>query len=181
MRCLIARTPSTQRIFWVCEFKTKICQCFLCGVTSLSGGGGERGLFQKDVPPRLHLGWVGGSLRTVKPSPWPHSGFILPSTKKMVIHGYECPRVVKRRVDDDDKILMSSSFLITMQVFTPSEGASERSPPMGPASQPASQVGDKLMGWQMNRNVRIPGDSSAARELREDLFKPSRQKKKKKP
>jgi hypothetical protein len=34
------------------------------------------------------------------------------------------------------------------------------------------------MGWQMNRNVRIPGDSSAARELREDLFKPSRRKKK---
>jgi hypothetical protein len=32
---------------------------------------------------------------------------------------------------------MSSSFLITMQVFTPSEGASERSPPMGPASRPA--------------------------------------------
>jgi hypothetical protein len=30
------------------------------------------------------------------------------------------------------------------------------------------------MGWQMNRNARISGDSSAAREMREDLFKPSR-------
>jgi hypothetical protein len=37
------------------------------------------------------------------------------------------------------------------------------------------------MGWQMNRNARISGDSSAARgELREDLFKPSRKEAKEK-
>lgn len=59
--------------------------------------------------------------------------------------------------------------------FHPSEGASERAcPSMGPA-----KLGDKANGLaDEQRDARISRDSSAARELKEDLFKPSRKKKK---
>jgi len=51
-----------------------------------------------------------------------------------------------------------------MQVFTQ---VKERERVRSELAHGASQVGDKLMGWQRNRNARISGDSSAAREVRE--------------
>jgi hypothetical protein len=61
----------------------------------------------------------------------------LPSTKRRVTLGYECPGVVNWGGDDDDKILMS--FLLLWRWFSlhPSEGGrvSERAHPWGQPSE----------------------------------------------